>query len=165
MSDALFSAAQAGYRLHRLEVFNWGTFDKRVWRLVPNGTTALLTGDIGSGKSTLVDGITTLLLPANRISYNKAAGADVRERTLRSYVEGHYKSERIEATGTTRPVALRDQRHYSVVLGVFANEGYDEIVTLAQVFHQKDRAGQPDRFFVTSTKELSIEAACGRHVP
>ena len=31
-------------------------------------------------------------------------------------------------------------------------------ITLAQVFHQKDRAGQPDRFFVTSPKQLSIEA-------
>src|SRR3954451_13935043 len=96
-------------------------------------------------------------MPAHRIAYNKAAGADVKERTLRSYVEGHYKSERIEATGTSRSVGLRDQQHYSVVLGVFANAGYDETVTLAQVFHQKDRAGQPDRFFVTSTKELSIE--------
>ena len=43
MSDGLFSAvslgsdARAGYRLHRLEVFNWGTFDKRVWRLSPDG--------------------------------------------------------------------------------------------------------------------------------
>ena len=69
MSDGLFSALQlsddstrAGYRLHRLEVFNWGTFDKRVWRLSPEGETALLTGDIGSGKSTLVDALTTLLL-------------------------------------------------------------------------------------------------------
>jgi uncharacterized protein YPO0396 len=44
-----------------------------------------------------------------------------------------------------------------VLLGVFVNEGYDETVTVAQVFHQKDRAGQPDRFFVTSAKELSIE--------
>jgi uncharacterized protein YPO0396 len=165
MTDALFSAVElgsggvrAGYRLHRLEVFNWGTFDKRVWRLSPAGTTALLTGDIGSGKSTLVDAITTLLLPAQRIAYNKAAGADMRERTLRSYVEGHYKSERIEVTGTSRPVALRDHRHYSVVLGVFANDGFDETVTLAQVFHQKDRAGQPDRFFVTSSKQLSIDA-------
>jgi uncharacterized protein YPO0396 len=164
MSDGLFSAVQlgnggarAGYRLHRLEVFNWGTFDKRVWRLSPDGTTALLTGDIGSGKSTLVDALTTLLLPSHRISYNKAAGADAKERTLRSYVEGHYKSERIESTGTSRPVGLRDHRHYSVVLGVFANEGFDETVTLAQVFHQKDRAGQPDRFFVTSPKQLSIE--------
>ena len=154
----LGSAANAGYRLRRLEVFNWGTFDKRVWRLTPDGTTALLTGDIGSGKSTLVDALTTLLLPAHRISYNKAAGADAKERTLRSYVEGHYKSERIEASGTSRPVGLRDHRHYSVILGVFANEGFDETVTLAQVFHQKERTGQPDRFFVTSGKALSIEA-------
>ncbi len=162
MSDGVSSTGElgagAGYRLHRLEVFNWGTFDKRVWRLSADGATALLTGDIGSGKSTLVDAITTLLLPAHRIAYNKAAGADARERTLRSYVEGHYKSERIEATGTSRPVGLRDHRHYSVVLGVFANDGFDETITLAQVFHQKDRAGQPDRFFVTSTKQLSIEA-------
>ncbi len=163
MTEALFSAVErgggtrAGYRLHRLEVFNWGTFDKRVWRLSLDGTTTLLTGDIGSGKSTLVDALTTLLLPAHRIAYNKAAGADVRERTLRSYVEGHYKSERIEATGTSRPVGLRDHRHYSVVLGVFANDGYDETVTLAQVFHQKDQAGQPDRFFVTSPKQLAID--------
>lgn len=163
MTEALFSAvelgggARAGYRLHRLEVFNWGTFDKRVWRLSLDGTTTLLTGDIGSGKSTLVDALSTLLLPAHRIAYNKAAGADARERTLRSYVEGHYKSERIEATGASRPVGLRDHRHYSVVLGVFANDGYDETVTLAQVFHQKDQAGQPDRFFVTSPKQLAID--------
>lgn len=146
MSDGLFSTIElgaggplAGYRLQRLEVFNWGTFDKRVWRLSADGATALLTGDIGSGKSTLVDALSTLLLPANRIAYNKAAGADTRERTLRSYVEGHYKSERVEATGTSRPVGLRDQRHYSVILGVFANDGFDESITLAQVFHQKDR--------------------------
>ncbi len=164
MSDGLFSTIElgaggpkAGYRLQRLEVFNWGTFDKRVWRLSADGATSLLTGDIGSGKSTLVDALSTLLLPAHRIAYNKAAGAEARERTLRSYVEGHYKSERVEATGTSRPVGLRDQRHYSVILGVFANDGFDESITLAQVFHQKDRAGQPDRFFVTSQKQLSIE--------
>jgi len=164
MSDGLFStvelagATRAGFRLHHVEVFNWGTFDKRVWRLAPGGETALLTGDIGSGKSTLVDAVTTLLLPAHRISYNKAAGADAKERTLRSYVEGHFKSERIEATGASRAIGLRDHRTYSVILGVFVNEGYDETVSLAQVFHQKERAGQPDRFFVTSDKALSIEA-------
>ena len=164
MSDALFSSVhlpssgRAGYRLQRIEVFNWGTFDSRVWRLTPDGDTALLTGDIGSGKSTLVDAVTTLLLPANRIAYNKAAGAESKERTLRSYVEGHYKSERVESTGTSRAVGLRDSRSYSVLLGVFVNEGYDETVTLAQVFHQRERSGQPDRFFVTSDKPLSIEA-------
>jgi len=57
-----------------------------VWALNPAGRNALLTGDIGSGKSTLVDAVTTLLVPAQRVAYNKAAGADARERTLRSYV-------------------------------------------------------------------------------
>jgi uncharacterized protein YPO0396 len=73
-----------GFRLQRLEVLNWGTFDGRVWRLDMNGHNGLLTGDIGSGKSTLVDAVTTLLLPAHRIAYNKAAGAQARERDLRS---------------------------------------------------------------------------------
>ena len=146
----------SGFRLQRLEVFNWGTFDGRVWTLNPGGQNSLLTGDIGSGKSTLVDAVTTLLVPAQRIAYNKAAGADSRERTLRSYVLGHYKSERNEVSGTARPVALRDHNSYSVILGVFHNAGYDQTVTLAQVFWIKDAQGQPARFFVAAERELSI---------
>ena len=64
-----------GFRLARLEVLNWGTFDSRVWHLDPAGETLLLTGDIGSGKSTLVDAVSTLMLPSHRIDYNKAACA------------------------------------------------------------------------------------------
>lgn len=148
---------RAGYRLHRLELHNWGTFHQHVGRLELGGDNTLLTGDIGSGKSTLVDAVTTLLLPSQRISYNKAAGADTRERSLRSYVLGHYKSERNETSGTSRPIGLRDHRSYSVILGVFRNEGYDESVTLAQVFWMRDTSqGQPQRFFVTQDSELSV---------
>lgn len=146
-----------GCRLQRLELFNWGTFDQKVWTFDVDGHNALLTGDIGSGKSTLVDAITTLLLPANRISYNKAAGADTRERDLRSYVLGHYKSERNETTGASRPVGLRDTSQYSVILGVFTNTGYGETITLAQVFRARElNQGQPDRFFAVADSELSI---------
>ena len=67
----------AGFRLQRLEVYNWGTFHDRIWTLNLEGKNALLTGDIGSGKSTLVDAVTTLLVPAQRIAYNKAAGLKV----------------------------------------------------------------------------------------
>lgn len=147
----------AGFRLHRLEVLNWGTFDKRIWRFDLNGRNALLTGNIGSGKSTLVDAITTLLVPAQRIVYNKAAGADTRERSLRSYVTGHYKSERNDATGSTRSVSLRDSQSYTVILGVFKNEGYLQTVTLAQVFWIKKQQVQPERFFVCAEQELSIQ--------
>jgi uncharacterized protein YPO0396 len=146
----------SGFRLKRLEVLNWGTFDARVWSFQLDGRNALLTGDIGSGKSTLVDAVTTLLVPAHRVAYNKAAGADTRERTLRSYVLGYYKSERNEVTGTSRPVALRDTNSYSVILGVFHNLGYDQTVTLAQVFWMKEPHGQPARFFVGAERELSI---------
>ncbi|MDD5000316.1 MAG: ATP-binding protein, partial [Thiomonas arsenitoxydans] len=146
----------AGFRLQRLEVFNWGTFDKRVWALGLDGRNGLLTGDIGSGKSTLVDAITTLLIPAQRIAYNKAAGADARERSLRSYVLGHYKSERNETSGNAKPVALRSNSDYSVILGVFHNAGFDQTVTLAQVFWMKDTFGQPERFYAVADKALSL---------
>ena len=115
-----------------------------------------MTGDIGSGKSTLVDAVTTLLVPANRIAYNKAAGADNKERSLRSYVLGYYKSERSDNEHSAKPVALRDQNTYSVILGVFYNAGYDQSVTLAQVFWQKEAAGQPARFFVVADRALTI---------
>ncbi|WP_438859835.1 ATP-binding protein [Achromobacter spanius] len=146
----------SGFRLMRLEVLNWGTFDGRVWTLNLGGRNGLLTGDIGSGKSTLVDALTTLLAPAHRIAYNKAAGAGAKERTLRSYVLGHYKSERNEVTGTAKPVSLRDVNTYSVILGEFYNAGYDQTVTLAQVFWMKEPQGQPARFFVGAERALSI---------
>ncbi|MGE3105842.1 MAG: ATP-binding protein [Lysobacterales bacterium] len=156
--DFVADDALSGFRLSRLEVLNWGTFDQRVWTLQLDGKNGLLTGDIGSGKSTLVDAITTLLVPAHRIAYNKAAGADSKERTLRSYVLGHYKSERNEVTGAAKPVSLRDTNSYSVILGVFHNAGYDQTVTLAQVFWMKDAQGQPARFFLGAERGLSIAA-------
>jgi len=148
--------ALSGFRLKRLEVFNWGTFDQRVWSLNLNGKNSLLTGDIGSGKSTLVDAVTTLLVPTNRVAYNKAAGADHKERSLRSYVLGYFKSERNDNSGKAKPVALRDHNNYSVILGVFHNQGYDQTITLAQVFWMKELQGQPERFFVGAEQELGI---------
>jgi uncharacterized protein YPO0396 len=147
-----------GFRLARLELYNWGTFGGRVWSLQPAGHNTLLTGDIGSGKSTIVDAVTTLLLPSQKISYNKAAGAETKERSLRSYVLGYYKTERNEVTGATKPVALRGDADYSVILGVFHNEGYDETVTLGQVFYLRtgDAVGQPDRFYVAADRSLTV---------
>lgn len=166
--EGLFSAVElhdaeadvdqrAGFRLERLEVLNWGTFDRTTWSFDLEGRNALLTGDIGSGKSTIVDAVTTLLLPANRISYNKAAGAEAKERTLRSYVSGYYKSERNEATGTSRPVGLREGSTYSVILGEFVNRGFEATGVLAQVFWLKEGdQGQPSRFYVTATSSMTI---------
>ncbi|HET7313780.1 ATP-binding protein [Salinisphaera sp.] len=153
--DFAADEARAGFRLQAVELYNWGTFHDRVWRIAPDGDNSLLTGDIGSGKSTLVDAVTTLLVPAQRITYNKAAGAENKERSLRSYVLGYYKSERNESAAGARPVALRDHNSYSVILSQFRNAGFDQDVTLAQVFWIKDQ-GQPQRFYIVADTALTI---------
>jgi uncharacterized protein YPO0396 len=144
-----------GFRLARVEVFNWGTFHDRAWTLELGGETALMTGDIGSGKSTLVDAITTLLVPPQKLAYNKAAGAGAHERSLRSYVLGYYKSERGDEGMGARPVALRDQNTYSVILGCFRNDTLGQDVTLAQVFWMKD--GSAAKAFVLADRALAIK--------
>ncbi len=146
-----------GFRLSRLEVLNWGTFHEKVYTLRPAEANALLTGDIGSGKSTLVDAITTLLVPPRRLAYNKAAGAETKERTQRSYVLGHYKTERGEEGLSTRSVALRDTGHYTVLLAVFHNAGLAHTVTLAQVLRMPEpQATTPERLFVVADRDLTI---------
>lgn len=155
--DLTVSNAEVGFRLERLEVYNWGTFDKHVWSIEPKRENSLLTGDIGSGKSTLVDAITTLLVPHNKIVYNKAAGAESKERSLYSYIRGEYKSEKDDFTQSAKAIALRDENHYTVLLGNFYNTGYSQGITLAQVFWLKDGKRNPERFFVVAEDVLSIK--------
>ena len=154
--DLAAGAMPPGFRLERFEVLNWGTFDRRVWVLPLGGENGLLTGDIGSGKSTLVDGLTTLLVPAHRVVYNKAAGAEGKERSLGSYVRGHYKSAKHDEAPTAKPVALREQHTYSVLLARFENAALREGVTLAQVFWLQEHQSQPERFYLLAAADLRI---------
>src|SRR5580698_2320191 len=90
----LFSIGQVplpGFRLHKLEVYNWGTFDStsgQVHTVRPAGQTTLLIGQNGSGKSTLVDALLTLLVRPVVRNYNVAAGAHKQERDERTYIKG-----------------------------------------------------------------------------
>ncbi|MDO5116822.1 MAG: SbcC/MukB-like Walker B domain-containing protein [Synergistaceae bacterium] len=145
-----------GFRLHRFELLNWGTFDGGVRVISLNGKNALLTGDIGSGKSTIVDAMTTLLISPSRLMYNKAAGAEAKERTLRSYVEGYYKSAREDEGGSARHVGLRKAGSYSVLLGHFHNGSLGADLTLAQVFWLDHNRAQPERLYALAEKDLSI---------
>jgi len=146
---------QKGFRLYRLEVYNWGTFDQKVWKIEPCGFNSLLTGDIGSGKSTLVDAILTLLVPLNKIVYNKAAGAENRERTINSYVLGEYKNQRSEFSSNSSPVYLRNENDYSVLLARFYNNGFESGYTLAQIFWMRN--GSVEKIFAISKKDLNIK--------
>ena len=128
-----------GFRLHSVELFNWGTFHNKIWKIEPNGSNSLLTGDVGSGKSTLVDALTCLIVPHHKITFNKAAGAESKERTLASYIKGEYKNTKSdESDSREKAVSLRysnsNDSTFSVIIANFTNEGYHESISLAQVF-------------------------------
>ena len=143
-----------GFRLNFFEFYNWGTYHNSIVKLELDQHNGLLTGDIGSGKSTVVDAITTLLVPHQKIVYNKAAGAGAKERTIKSYILGDYKSSKDENYSSSKAVSLRDESSFSVLLGEFANEGYGEYLTLAQFFYISN--SKEHKFFVVSKNRLGI---------
>src|SRR2546423_282877 len=91
-------AAPGGWRLHRLEMANWGTFGEGlVHSLAPEGGWTLLVGENGSGKSTAVDALRTLLAPRTALqhSFNDAAGGQKKkDRTLTTYIRGAWATLR-----------------------------------------------------------------------
>lgn len=120
--DAKATAKDLSYPLYELEVFNWGPF-RGLHRATfdPSGTAII--GPTGSGKTTLVDALMTLLVLQPR--YNLAStGGHESDRTLISYVrgvlggdgsDGHEEVARIGKTvtgicatyrGSERPVRL-----------------------------------------------------------
>ncbi len=147
---------QTGFRLKKLEVYNWGTFDGNVWSFLPQGETSLLTGDVGSGKSTLVDALTTLLVSPRKVTYNKAADAGAKERTVNSYVRGYFGQKK-GSEGNGQPDALRDAHNYSVILAVFDDSFLQKTVTLAQLFWYQEEQKPPSRLYVISERTLTID--------
>ncbi|HRG89986.1 MAG TPA: ATP-binding protein, partial [Chitinophagales bacterium] len=73
---SLFDTKQdsAGFRLNYIQIYNWGTFDEKIYTLNPDGQSSLLTGANGSGKTTIVDAMLTLLVPSNQRFYNQSSG-------------------------------------------------------------------------------------------
>ncbi len=142
-----------GYRLRRLEVLNWGTFDQKVWHLDFEGFSALLTGANGSGKSTLVDALLTLLVPNRKRNYNLSSGSDKRERTELTYVRGAYGRTQNEYNqGET--LFLRGEDQFTVLLGSFVGTEQNSVLTLAQFFCSE--SGQLKKLFIASHNDLTI---------
>ena len=132
---------QPGFRLHRLEVRNWGTFDGKIHILDPLGKTALLIGENGSGKSTLVDALLTLLVPRIKRNYNMSAGAvKKRERDERTYVLGAYGSESGSEESRAQIKFLRKKPGSppTILMACFLNDATGEAVSLGQMLWVQD---------------------------
>lgn len=155
---AMTDSNREGVRLEQFQMLNWGTFDRVVQRLRMFSGNALLTGQIGAGKSTVVDGLTTLFADTSRVTFNLAAGADRRERTLASYVLGTYGRTRDPETGADKPETLRNARTaYSVLLARFTGLGSDTgVLTAGVVFWFPENGTNPNKLYFTCKTHLDI---------
>lgn len=170
MADVLLEQAvstRSGFRLQRLELYNWGTFDSageatrgNVYKVEPSGETTLLIGKNGSGKSTIVDALLTLLVrPAVR-NYNVAAGAKKRERDERSYVKGAYDRRSRDDDHRAEVQYLRpDGSHSTVLLACFHNAETGRDFTLAQVLYVTSD-GRVEKVYCFAPDERSIAGDC-----
>jgi len=146
----------AGYRLHYMEVYNWGTFHNQIYKINPQGNNSLLTGANASGKSTLVDALLTLLVPTKKDRfYNQSSGVEKKgDRTEETYVLGNYGHIQNEGEIGTSTQKLRDKNTYSIILASFTNIEQRDI-TLFQVRWFAN--GVLKRSFGISRKLLEIQ--------
>jgi len=153
------SGNRPGFRLHKLEVHNWGTFDSsegRVHTIRPDGVTTLLIGQNGSGKSTLVDALLTLLVRPSVRNYNMAAGGRKQERDEKTYIKGACGSRSRDDGNKPETLFLRSgNTHYSALLACFHNEGTDEAISLAQVLHL-NADGRAEKMYCFAQAERSM---------
>ena len=148
-----------GYRLHRLEIFNWGTFDSsdgRIHRFEPQGRTSLLVGHNGTGKSTLVDAILTLLVDSRSRNYNLAAGAKKSERSPATYIKGAYDKTSDEMQSSVVRYLRPKGNHLTALSAVFRDEQLAKCFTLTQVLHLNSEGGD-DKVYAIADEDHELE--------
>jgi uncharacterized protein YPO0396 len=139
-----------------MEIYNWGTFDKKIFKIKPESNNSLLTGANGSGKTTFIDALLTLLVPSKKDRfYNQSSGIEKKgDRNEESYVLGHYGDIQNAGEQSSTTQRLRDRGCYSVLLASFANSD-ERIVTLFQV--RSFSNGVLKRTFGIAHKALEIQ--------
>lgn len=122
------------FRLARVQLVNWGTFDG--YYDIPVGTRGfLVTGASGSGKSTLIDAFSAVLVPPGKLRFNAAAQQETsrdKGRSRVSYIRGAWRRNEDPATGEIRSQYLRPGATASIVALTY--RAGTEVVTLAAVY-------------------------------
>ena len=129
------------YRIYRLQVFNWGTFSG-LHDIPISEKGFLFVGGSGTGKTTLLDAFSSLLIPPRWIEFNAAAReADrgKRDRNLVSYIRGAWAAQKEEDSGLVATQYLRKGTTWSALALSFRNGGGHNVV-LVQLFWLKGTA-------------------------
>ena len=122
----------------------------------PQGNNALLTGANASGKSTIIDALLTLMVPAKKDRfYNQSSGVEKKgNRTEETYVLGNYGNIQRDGESGASTQSLRDHSAYSVLLATFTNTD-TRMVTVFQV--RWFSGGELRRTFGLAHCELDIK--------
>lgn len=158
------------WRLEHIELANWGTFGGLHSVDVPRKG-FLLTGESGSGKSSLVDAISAVLTPRGKTRFNAAAadtGTRGSDRSVLTYVRGAWRRSADDETGEITSQYLRPKATWSGILLRYAH-GRGQRHTLVKLFHLKAGDNTPadvrDLSLLTDTnlslKDLEPFAANG----
>ncbi len=153
-SSATASQTDSQHRLARIQVYNWGTFSGYHDLPVPRDG-LLLTGPSGSGKSSLLDALSAVLVPPRNLRFNAAAQDSTtgdHSRSVLSYVRGAYRRSADEITGEVVTDYLRSGATRSGVALTFTRLDPGETITLVKLFHA--RQGSTSANSVSQTQLL-----------
>lgn len=103
--------------LDELEVYNWGPFAGKHHATIDQRGTAII-GATGSGKTTLVDGLMTLLAENPRYNLASTGGHDKNDRSLLSYVRGVLGGD----GGTARDQVARPAKTLTGLCGSYQSD-------------------------------------------
>ncbi|MGO3795801.1 MAG: ATP-binding protein [Pauljensenia sp.] len=135
--------AAGQWRLARLQVLDWGTFSGHHDLPVPRRG-LLLTGESGSGKSSLLDAISAVMVPPAEAHFNAAAtdavGGD-RDRTPMSYVRGAHRRLTDAETQEIHTAYLREGPTCSAIAMTW-EDGRGGVASAVRVFHVRGRSLQ-----------------------
>ncbi len=152
----LFSDNNSGYRLKTLQIYNWGVFDKKTVTFSFCDKSTILTGLNGSGKTTTVDAILTLLIPPNKRFYNLSSeSGKKRERDEKNYTLGAYGLKADGEGGGVGKYLRKKNEVISILNGIFHEETSDRYLSLLQVRYFSSE--ELKCLKIITEKELRIE--------
>jgi len=148
------------FRMTGLQVYNWGTFsDLHNIPISPKGF--LFVGGSGTGKTTLLDALSALLIPPRWIDFNAAAREAERkgrDRNFVSYIRGAWAEKEDEVSGDISTHYLRSGTTLSALALSYQN-GNGQTVNLVQLFWLRgsaNAAADVRRYFVIFERPFNL---------
>lgn len=147
------------FRLAKIQLFKWGTFDGVVEFQIPRSG-YLFLGPSGSGKSTILDAHAAILTPPKWVDFNVAARQDERhgkDRNLITYIRGAW-SQQTGDSGEYVSQYLRSDTTWSAIAETY-RDGTGRVVVLAQVFWVRGKstaAGDVHKRYLILPREFDV---------